>query len=190
MVRPDQDRIGGNPGEHIEADETSVGGRTRGKGRAFTTWFSSPIRSKLSSASTVAASTSGGLDVMPAVFGSRCCQTEVPNRWVASVRTSLRQAQPSSPMTGAATRRLKGEGIFILPLRNVATCKLSRPSCPSFTSCSPISKQWLRGIHHGVSPQHPQAYLNEFTFRFNCRFYPFNAFRSLLGIVGDFTAPI
>jgi hypothetical protein len=34
-----------------------------------------------------------------------------------------------------------------------------------------------------------QAYLNEFTFRFNRRFYPFNAFRSLLGIVGDLTAP-
>jgi len=45
------------------------------------------------------------------------------------------------------------------------------------------------GIHHGVSPQHLQAYLNEFTFRFNRRFYPFNAFRSLLGIAGDVTAP-
>jgi hypothetical protein len=33
MVRPDQDRIGGKPEEHIEADETYVGGRTRGKGR-------------------------------------------------------------------------------------------------------------------------------------------------------------
>ena len=43
-------------------------------------------------------------------------------------------------------------------------------------------KTWLRGIHHGVSPQHLQAYLNEFTYRFNRRFYPFNAFRSLLSI--------
>ncbi len=50
-------------------------------------------------------------------------------------------------------------------------------------------KTWLRGIHHCVSPQHLQAYLNEFTFRFNRRFYPFNAFRSLLGIAGDVTAP-
>ncbi|EQD79625.1 putative transposase, partial [mine drainage metagenome] len=33
-------------------------------------------------------------------------------------------------------------------------------------------KTWLRGTHHGVSPQHLQAYLNEFTFRFNRRFYP------------------
>ena len=50
-------------------------------------------------------------------------------------------------------------------------------------------KTWLIGIHHGVSHQHLQAYLNEFTFRFNRRFYPFNAFRSLLGIAGDTSAP-
>ena len=37
-------------------------------------------------------------------------------------------------------------------------------------------KTWLIGIHHGVSHQHLQAYLNEFTFRFNRRFAdPFNA---------------
>ncbi len=50
-------------------------------------------------------------------------------------------------------------------------------------------KTWLNGIHHGVSHQHLQAYLNEFTFRFDWRFYPFNAFQSLLGISGDVTAP-
>ena len=50
-------------------------------------------------------------------------------------------------------------------------------------------KTWLQGTHHGVSPQHLQACLNEFTFRFNRRFYPFNAFRSLLGIAGEVTAP-
>ena len=33
MVRPDQDRIVGNPDEHVETDETWIGGRTRGKGR-------------------------------------------------------------------------------------------------------------------------------------------------------------
>jgi hypothetical protein len=33
MVRPDQDRIGGIAGEHVEADETWIGGKTRGKGR-------------------------------------------------------------------------------------------------------------------------------------------------------------
>lgn len=44
-------------------------------------------------------------------------------------------------------------------------------------------KAWLAGTHHGaISHKHLQTYLNEFTFRFNRRFYPFNAFRSLLGI--------
>ena len=33
MVRPDQDRIGARAGEHVEVDETYVGGRTRGEGR-------------------------------------------------------------------------------------------------------------------------------------------------------------
>lgn len=50
-------------------------------------------------------------------------------------------------------------------------------------------KTWLNGIHHGVSQKHLQAYLNEFTFRFNRRFYPFNAFRSLLGMAGSAIAP-
>lgn len=50
-------------------------------------------------------------------------------------------------------------------------------------------KSWLRGCHHGVSEKHLQAYLNEFTFRFNRRFYPFNAFRSLLGIGGGAESP-
>jgi hypothetical protein len=50
-------------------------------------------------------------------------------------------------------------------------------------------KTWLNGVHHGVSPQHLQAYLNEFTFRFNRRFYPFNAFCSLLGMATDVGAP-
>jgi hypothetical protein len=35
MVRPDQDRIGGQAKEHVEVDETWVGGRTRGEGRGI-----------------------------------------------------------------------------------------------------------------------------------------------------------
>ena len=33
MVRPNQDRIGGQPKTHVEVDETWVGGRPRGEGR-------------------------------------------------------------------------------------------------------------------------------------------------------------
>ncbi len=44
-------------------------------------------------------------------------------------------------------------------------------------------KTWLLGTHHGVSPQHLQAYLNEYVFRFNRRFYPMTPFHSVLGLV-------
>jgi transposase-like protein len=50
-------------------------------------------------------------------------------------------------------------------------------------------KTWLLGTHHGVSHQHLQAYLNEFVFRFNRRFYPMTAFNSVLGLAVHASAP-
>ena len=41
---------------------------------------------------------------------------------------------------------------------------------------------WLRGTHHGVSAKHLQAYLDEYTFRFNRRHTPMAAFQTLLGL--------
>ena len=52
-----------------------------------------------------------------------------------------------------------------------------------------VSAAMSTSLLPSFSHQHLQAYLNEFTFRFNRRFYPFNAFRSLLGIAGDTSAP-
>src|SRR2546427_235101 len=43
-------------------------------------------------------------------------------------------------------------------------------------------KTSLRGTHHGVGHQHLQAYLDEFTFRFNRRRTPMAAFQTLLGL--------
>ena len=50
-------------------------------------------------------------------------------------------------------------------------------------------KTWLNGTHHGVSPKHMQAYLNEFVFRFNRRKNPKAAFRVLLDLAGSHRAP-
>ncbi len=42
-------------------------------------------------------------------------------------------------------------------------------------------KTWLQGTHHGrVERQHLQAYLNEFAFRHNRRFWRFSAFQTVL----------
>ena len=49
-----------------------------------------------------------------------------------------------------------------------------------------VAEEFMPIIHLVFS--NLQAYLNESTFRFNRRFYPFNAFCSLVGIAGDVTA--
>ena len=41
-------------------------------------------------------------------------------------------------------------------------------------------KTWIDGTFHGVIKKHLQAYLDEFMFRFNRRFYRAVSFRSLL----------
>jgi hypothetical protein len=65
MVRPDQDRIGGRPKEHIEVDDTWVGGRTRGKAGASTTKRWCPPLSRFATASRARRKTSGRMAAMP-----------------------------------------------------------------------------------------------------------------------------
>lgn len=51
-------------------------------------------------------------------------------------------------------------------------------------------KAWLLGTHHGrVSPQHLQAYLNEYVFRFNRRQTPMAAFQTILGLADERLGP-
>jgi hypothetical protein len=50
-------------------------------------------------------------------------------------------------------------------------------------------KTWLLGTRHGDSHRHLQAYLNEFVFRFNRRFYPMTASNSTLGLAAHTSAP-
>ena len=43
-------------------------------------------------------------------------------------------------------------------------------------------KTWALGVYHGLRRKHIQAYLDEFTFRFNRRRTRHTAFKTLLGI--------
>lgn len=63
-------------------------------------------------------------------------------------------------------------------------------SLPHFHRIISNLKTWLKGTFHGrVEPKHLQAYLNEFTFRFNRRFYKGKAFNRALGLATEFTSP-
>jgi hypothetical protein len=53
----------------------------------------------------------------------------------------------------------------------------------------PDREAWLGGTHHGVGHDHLQAYLVEFTFRFNRRRTPMAAFQTLLGLASGVHGP-
>lgn len=189
MVRPDQDRIGGGTSEHVEVDETWVGGRTRGKGRGVhdKTLVSSAVEVRLRKSGTKLDKRRGGR------YAGRVRLAVVPDRSAESLCGFVEKTVAPGTMiitddwSGYASLAKRGYGH--LAVKERGDPQVAEEYLPIIHRVFSNLKTWLNGIHHGVSPQHLQAYLNEFTFRFNRRFYPFNAFRSLLGLAGDAAAP-
>lgn len=189
MVRPDQDRIGGKPAEHVEADETYVGGRTRGKGRGVHDMV------LVAAAVEVRQRKHGGSlnKRKTGRYAGRVRLAVAPDRSTKSLGGFIEGAvAPGTTIitddwSGYAALERRGYIHTAVPERGDP--QVAETFLPIIHLVFSNLKTWLHGIHHGVSPQHLQAYLNEFTFRFNRRFYPFNTFRSLLGIAGKVTAP-
>lgn len=189
MVRPNQDWIGGKPDELVEADETYVGGRTRGKGRGVHDMVlvagAVEVRQRKRASSLNKRKTGR--------YAGRVRLALVPDRSANSLGGFIeRTVTPGAAITTDDWRgyaKLGERGYCHTAVAERGDMQVAGTFLPIIHLVFSNLKTWLRGIHHGVSPQHLQSYLNEFTFRFNRRFYPFNAFRSLLGIAGDVTAP-
>jgi hypothetical protein len=190
MARPDRDRIGGNEKDHVEVDESWLGGRTRGEGRGVhdQTLVIAAVEVRQRKPENVK-----GVPRRNGRYAGRLRMEVVPDRSARSLCGFVEAAVEP----GAVVVTDAWGGYATLPDRGYRHLPVAARGDPSMAEdFLPIShlifsnlKSWLRGCHHGVSPQHLQAYLNEFTFRFNRRFYPFNAFRSLLGISGPAVAP-
>jgi hypothetical protein len=195
MVRPDQDRIGGKGSEHVEVDETWIGGKTHGEGRGVhhqtCVVGAVEVRTRKPKEGvdphTKAAPRRGGR------YAGRLRLAVSPNRTAKSLTGFVQQAV--EPGTLIITDDWAGYAkLTSLSYQHLAVAERNDPNVaedylPIVHLIFSNLKTWLQGIHHGVAPQHLQAYLNEFTFRFNRRFYPFNSFRSLLGIAADSDAP-
>ncbi|MCR4303419.1 MAG: IS1595 family transposase [Gallionella sp.] len=189
MVRPDQDRIGGKPEIIVEADETWIGGHTRGKGRGVHDMVlvacAVEVRQRKRTGSLNKRKTGR--------YAGRVRLAVVPDRSTKSLVGFIESAVV--PGTSVITddwsgySKLGERGFCHTAVAERGDMEVADTFLPIIHLVFSNLKTWLRGTHHGVSPQHLQAYLNEFTFRFNRRFYPFNAFRSLLGIAGDVSAP-
>lgn len=190
MVRPDHDQIGGNPGDHVEVDETLVGGRTRGEGRGVhhkvLVATAVEVRQRKKRGTSIDNRKGGRVAV-------RVRLAIVPDRseeslcgFVQSVVTpgSMIVTDDWSGYAGLARH-----GYEHLPVAGRGDPQVAEEFLPIIHTVFANLKTWLMGTHHGVSHQHLQAYLNEFTFRFNRRHDPFSAFRSLLGIAREASAP-
>jgi transposase-like protein len=194
MVRKDRDPIGGNlgRGDHVEVDETYVGGATRGEGKGPHADDKSLVIAAVEVRQRPAKkgdkpTRRGGR------YAGRLRIEVVPDRTAKSLCGFVEAAvEPGAiVITDAAPsyHGLEKLGYAHLPVVEANDPKVAEEYLPIIHLVFSNLKSWLRGTHHGVSPQHLQAYLNEFAFRFNRRFYPFNAFRSLLGIGANGESP-
>jgi transposase-like protein len=189
MVRPDQDRIGDRPKEHVEVDETWVGGRTRGEGRGIhhKTLVAAAVEVRHRKPGTAQNKRKDGR------YAGRVRLAIAADRSADSLCGFVENAvMPGSLIvtddwSGYASLRKRGYDHHAIA--ESGDPEIAEQFMPMIHLVFSNLKTWLNGIHHGVSAKHLQAYLNEFTFRFNRRFYPFNAFRSLLGIAGGIEAP-
>lgn len=188
MVRQGRDRIGGNLGrnDHVEIDETYIGGVTRGQGKGVhadektLVMAAVEVRTRPPKKGDKPARRGGR-------YAGRLRLEIVPTRGAKSLTAFVQQAVEPGAMVitdaWGGYNGLKGLGYDHLPVVEANDPAVAEEYLPIVHLVFSNLKAWLQGTHHGrVEPQHLQAYLNEFTFRFNRRFYPFNAFRSLLGI--------
>lgn len=184
MVRPDQDAIGGE--WPVEVDETYIGGKTRGEGKG--------VHHK-----TLIA---GAVEVRKrkekrkgrrGIVAGRLRLRVIPNRDKRTLETFV--TENVLPGTTVTTDGWQGyDNLTALGYDHEGLTMAGDPenveaALPMVHIVFSNLKTWLLGTHHGVSAQHLQAYLNEFVFRFNRRFWPFNAFNSLLGIGVEVESP-
>jgi transposase-like protein len=189
MVRPDRDRIGGLPETHVEADETWVGGRTRGEGRG--------VHHKILVAAAV--------EVRHRKPGTKLDKRH-DGRYAGRLRLAIVADRSAESLCGFIADAIEPKTMIVtddwsgyvslatrgfdhMAVAERGDASVAEKYLPMIHLVFSNLKTWLIGTHHGVSAKHMQAYLNEYQFRFNRRFYPFNAFRSLLGIAGDAAAP-
>lgn len=176
MVRPDRDRIGGK--WPVEVDETYVGGKTRGEGRG--------VHHKVIVAGAVEVRTKAAKNSKRTIYAGRLRLQVVKDRSAKALETFVvENVEPQSQIITdgqVGYDGLGGMGYGHKPVVLGGDPEKTDKALPMIHLVFANLKAWLLGTHHGVSQQHLQAYLNEFVFRFNRRFYPMTAFNSVLGI--------
>ncbi len=199
MVRPERDTIGG---EHpVEIDECYVGGKTRGQGKGVHCQSlvigAVEVRLRKDAEQRKAKhqqNHAGGIPLKSLVYAGRLRVRVIRDR-------SERELLPfitDSVSKGALVRSDGWPPYRQLPyygyrhefLAINGDYEKADSHLPMIHLVFSNLKTWILGTHHGaIAPHHLQAYLNEYVYRFNRRFYPMTAFNSVLGLAVKSTPP-
>jgi len=192
MVRPERDSIGG---EHpVEVDECLIGGRTRGEGAGVhhmaTVIGAVEVRAHKDAELRAAKHRQvhdGGVPFKKLVYAGRLRLRVIDDRHTTGLLSFVTEnvAQPSLVRTDgfAPYCELSRLGYEHHPLTIAGDPEKADAHLPMIHLVFSNLKTWILGTHHGAIAQHHlQAYLNEYVFRFNRRFYPMTAFNSVLGL--------
>jgi ISXO2-like transposase domain/Transposase zinc-ribbon domain len=199
MVHPNRDTIGAS--HPVEVDECYIGGRTRGEGKGVhhqtTVIGAVEIRTRKDAEDRSAKwmdAHKRGVPVKKLTYAGRLRlrvisskETSLSGRDSDTLTTFVKDnVTPGSVVCTDAWRGYSGLGE--LGYRHDALALGGDPEkaekhLPMIHLVFSNLKTWINGTHHGrIEPHHLQAYLNEFVFHFNRRFYPMNSFNSVLGI--------
>lgn len=176
MVRPDRDRVGGK--WPVEVDEALVGGKTRGEGRG--------VHHKTYVVGAVEVRSKQGKRGRRSVYAGRLRLRALDDRGKKSLDAFVTEnVEPHCHIITDGWQgydNLKALAYDHEPVVLGGDPEKTEKALPMIHLVFSNLKAWILGTHHGVSQQHLQAYLNEFVFRFNRRFYPMTGFNSVLGI--------
>jgi transposase-like protein len=199
MVRPERDTIGS---EHpVEIDECLIGGETRGEGRGVhhkvMVIGAVEVRVRKSGEKRTAKSSdahSGGVSAKKKVYGGRLRLQVIPDKTAKSLLEFVDgNIAPGSTVLSDGWHGyndLPKMGYKHQPLVLAGDPEKAEAHLPMIHLVFSNLKTWILGTHHGrVDARHLQAYLNEYVFRFNRRFYPMTAFNSALGLAARSASP-
>jgi len=180
---------------HVEVDETWVGGRTRGQGKGIHDQIAVIGAVEVKQRVTKPEREDGkGKQRRGGRYAGRLRLAVIQDRtakscagFVESVVDPATEMVVTDAWQGYAPLARMGYQHLACPERGDPD--VAEDYLPILHLIFSDLKARLNGVHHGVSHKHLQAYLNEFVFRFNRRFYPFNAFRSLLGLSAETESP-
>jgi len=194
MVRPERDRIGHK--WPVELDEVNIGGRTRGQGRGVHHMASVigavEVRSTRENLKRRDAH-ERGVPTKGHLYAGRLRLRLLPERTQAEAEDFVtKNVEPGSKLAtdgwqGYGCLRRHGYKLDAALLKG--NPDLAKRHLPMIHLVFSNLKTWLNGTHHSVSQRHLQAYLNEYVFRFNRRFYPRSMFNSVLGIAVQTKGP-